>query len=271
MLTFNLARCCSGFALLLILLSVVACRRDDGGVIRINPKSFSAEDEAAIGRRLLSERWRSEDLNIIRPNSDAFTDAAFVYLEGLTRALIEQPSVTRRDSFDWEISLVLDEEAHAYTLPGGKIVLHTGLLHSIENEAECVGILAREVALAEQGAAMAALDREVEDNVTLGDMILGNLVPLDHIIETLPRLTYTAEELIRADSLAARLVCPTDYQELALLDAAGRLSLAAPYRLARPAEEGWERIFTQRVSACVGADSLYTGRYQEVLDAYVPN
>ena len=261
----------SVLALALLLALAGGCRHDDGGLIRINPKSFDAADEAAIGRRLLSESWRNEGLNIIEADNGAFTDQAYVYLRGLTRALVEQGGVTRRDSFEWDVTLVLDEAAHAYVLPGGKLVLHTGLLHALDNEAECVGILAREIALAEQGAAMSALDRQVDDNVTLGDIILGNVVPLDHIVEALPQLTYTTAEVARADSLAARLVCPSDYEERALPQAVQRLGADTPYRMARVPTDTWASTFESRVSECVGADSLYRVRYQGVLERSVPN
>ncbi len=254
-----------------VLLTTGACRQDDGGLIRINPQSFSAADEATIGARLIMERWRDENINVIEAESGAFTDGAYLYLRPLIKQLVDQPGVTRRDSFDWNIHLVLDDQAHAYTLPGGQLVMHTGLLHQLRNEAEFVGICAREVALAEQGAAMAALDRQVEDNVTLGDMILGNVVPLDHIIEQLPLLNYTEAELAEADSLAARLVCPSDYEERGLTQAVGQLSDSSRYVVARPANRHWLNTFNTRVSECPGADSLYTARYKEMLGLYVPH
>jgi len=139
------------------LLLLSSCRPDDTETIRINPQTFDASDEAAIGRRLSNESWRNENVTRITPDNGEFTDGVFYYLRPLLEGILDQPYVTRRDSFDWDIHIVLDQQPHAYTLPGGQIILHTGLLHQLENEAECVGILAREVALAEIGAPMAAL------------------------------------------------------------------------------------------------------------------
>ena len=247
-----------------------ACRKESVEIIRIKPTSFTAEDEAAIGRRLASESWRNENVAVIEPDRGEFTDGVYHFLRPLVRGLVAQPAVTRRDSFEWEVHVVLDREPHAYTLPGGQIVLHTGLLNGITSEAECVGILAREIALAESGAAMAALDRQVDDNVTLGDMILGNLVPLDHIIEALPQLAYTAEEMRVADSLAAELVCPSDYEERGLPMAVGKFEGEVMYNIARPAEPAWTSRFEARVAECPGADSLYARRYRRMLSAHVP-
>ncbi len=253
-----------------LLLSFSACRPDDTEVIRLNPQTFNAEDEAAIGSRLTNESWRNENVTRITPDNGEFTDGAYFYMRPLLEGLLDQPYVTRRDSFDWQIHLVLDQSAHAYTLPGGQIILHTGLLHQLENEAECVGILAREVALAEIGAPMNALDRQVEDNVTLGDMILGNIVPLDHIIEALPTINYSEAELLKADSIAALLVCQSDYEERGLTLSVKRLSENSPYVAARPANRHWFTTFNSRISECPGADSLYRERYLDVLDGFVP-
>ncbi len=253
-----------------LLLTISACRSDDTEVIRLNPQTFNAEDEAAIGQRLTNESWRNENVTRITPDNGEFTDGAYFYLRPLLDGILAQPFVTRRDSFDWQLHLVLDQTPHAYTLPGGQIILHTGLLHQLENEAECVGILAREVALAEIGAPMNALDRQVEDNVTLGDMILGNIVPLDHIIEALPMINYTEAELGLADSIAANLVCESDYEERGLTLSVKRFSEGSPYAAARPANRHWITTFDSRVSECPGADSLYQQRYLEVLEDFVP-
>lgn len=269
MYTQTIAR---GLALVLscLMLTFTACRPDDTETIRINPQTFNAADEAAIGRRLSNESWRNENVTRITPDNGQFTDGAYFYLRPLLQGLIDQPYVTRRDSFDWQIHLILDNSPHAYTLPGGQIVIHTGLMHQLKNEAECVGILAREVALAETGAPMDALDRIVEDNVTLGDMILGNIVPLDHIIEELPRIKYTEAQMGKADSIAAKLICASDYEERGLTFSVKRLPEDAPYILARPANRHWITTFNSRISECPGSDSLYSHRFMDVLKNTVP-
>jgi len=254
-----------------LLFLISACRPDDTETIRINPQTFDAADEAAIGNRLSNESWRNENVTRITPDNGEFTDAAYFYLRPLLEGLVDQPFVTRRDSFDWQVHLILDNSPHAYTLPGGQIMLHTGLMHSLENEAECIGILAREIALAEIGAPMAALDREIEDNVMLGDLILGNVVPLDHIIEKLPNIKYRESEMGRADSIAAKIVCASDYEERGLTLSVKRLSDESAYVNARPANRHWVTTFTSRISECPGADSLLRASLQALLQNSLPN
>lgn len=253
------------FAIMLLF----SCRKEGKQLVRIKPTSFNASDEDKIGRRVMTETWRNEELTFLVADNGAFTDEIFHYLRPLMRGLVEQGGVTRRDSFKWEIHIVLDDKKHAISLPGGQIILYSGLLKSISSEAECVGVLAREIALIEQGSAMKALDRVVENNVTLGDMIIGNIVPLDHIIEKIPDIAYTENELISADSLAALLVCPSNYDEEGLVQAMKYLKPDDPYLVHRPNKQNWEFLFRTKVNGCIGQDSLYSNRYVRKTKKYL--
>ncbi len=258
---------------LIFLLGLSACRQESIEVIRINPQTFSAVDETLIGDALFADvtSWRNENIAVLAADEGAFTDAAYAYLRPLLQELVNLDHVTRRDSLHWSIHLVLDTAVHAYTLPGGHLVVHTGLLHALDHEAACVGILAREVAIAESGAAMAAFDRVIEDNVELGNLILGNETQaLGELIRLAPTVSYTSDELAAADSLAARIICTSNYLHEALPEAVAGFEALAAYREARPARASWRQTFNSRVSECVGTDSLYVQRYKSILRLAVP-
>ena len=156
-------------------LALSACDAEPIERQRIHPESFTAADEAKIASRLFAASWRNENIALIEPDSDSFTDAAYDYLRPLVNEIVAREQLSRRDSFAWDIHLVLDTAVHAYALPGGQLVVHTGLLHALDDEAACVGILAREIAIVELGVAMAAYDRAVDDNTDLGDLLLVGL------------------------------------------------------------------------------------------------
>ena len=256
-----------------LLLAVAACRETVAGTtVRLNPRTFTGADEAAIAERLFAADWRAANVPLLVPGAPGYSERADAYLAPVLDQLVEQAGVTRRDSFDWRVRLVLGAEEHAYALPGGQLVIHTGFLHALDNEAEYAGVLARAVALAEQGAAMAAYDRAVEDNVLLGDLILGNdETDFAQLIHLATAVRYTPEELAAADSLAAELVCPSNYRHEALTDAVAGIPEGTAYRLAHPAPAGWDSAFAERVANCVGTDSLYAHRYREMLRRAVPN
>ena len=48
--------------------------------------------------------------------------------------------------FDWQESLIQDKQANAFCLPGGKIVVYTGILPVAENEAGLATVLGHEMA-----------------------------------------------------------------------------------------------------------------------------
>lgn len=56
--------------------------------------------------------------------------------------------------FDWRVSLVASEQANAFCLPGGKIVVYTGILPLTQNEAALAAVMGHEMAhaIARHGA-----------------------------------------------------------------------------------------------------------------------
>jgi predicted Zn-dependent protease len=48
--------------------------------------------------------------------------------------------------FDWKVSLIQDSKQNAFCLPGGKIVVYTGIISTAENEAGLATVLGHEMA-----------------------------------------------------------------------------------------------------------------------------
>jgi predicted Zn-dependent protease len=48
--------------------------------------------------------------------------------------------------FDWKVSLIRDEKVNAFCLPGGKIVVYSGILPVAQNEAALAAVLGHEMA-----------------------------------------------------------------------------------------------------------------------------
>ncbi|XP_044408675.1 mitochondrial metalloendopeptidase OMA1 [Triticum aestivum] len=51
-----------------------------------------------------------------------------------------------RHDFKWEVVIVNDDKAKAYSLPNGKIVVYTGLLNCLKTDAEIAALIAHEAA-----------------------------------------------------------------------------------------------------------------------------
>ena len=65
--------------------------------------------------------------------------------------------------FEWEYNVVLDEQANAFCLPGGKIVVLTGLLDIVQTDDQLAAVIAHEVAhvLAHHASERIARERSV--------------------------------------------------------------------------------------------------------------
>lgn len=78
-----------------------------------------------------------------------------------------------RADFKWEFNLVQNDEMNAFCLPGGKVVVYTGILKAAKNDDQLATVISHEVAhaLARHGA-----ERMSSAKVQQGIQILGNIV-----------------------------------------------------------------------------------------------
>lgn len=67
-------------------------------------------------------------------------------VEATTDYLTEINALDRIKGFEWEFNLVVDETANAFAMPGGKVVVNTGILPITRNEAGLAAVLGHEIA-----------------------------------------------------------------------------------------------------------------------------
>jgi predicted Zn-dependent protease len=73
---------------------------------------------------------------------------------------IEAVAGRDKPAFDWKVTLLRKNEANAYCLPGGKIVVYTGILPVTGNDAALATVLGHEVAHATAEHAAERIERE---------------------------------------------------------------------------------------------------------------
>jgi len=93
-------------------------------------------------------------------------------------------AAANRPDFNWEFTLVEDKAMNAFCLPGGKVVVYTGILKAARNDAQLATVMSHEVAhaLARHGA-----ERVSSSKVQQGVQLLGNVV----LATTAPEFTNT--------------------------------------------------------------------------------
>ena len=81
--------------------------------------------------------------------------------------------VVNRDDYKWEFNLVDNEAKNAFCLPGGKVVVYTGILNVAKNDSQLATVMSHEIAhaLARHGA-----ERMTNGMLAQGVQLLGNIV-----------------------------------------------------------------------------------------------
>ncbi|MBU3015177.1 M48 family metallopeptidase [Poseidonibacter lekithochrous] len=93
-------------------------------------------------------------------------------------------AAANRPDFKWEFNLVENTAMNAFCLPGGKVVVYTGILKAAKNDAQLATVMSHEVAhaLARHGA-----ERVSSSKIQQGIQLLGNVV----LATTAPEFTNT--------------------------------------------------------------------------------
>jgi predicted Zn-dependent protease len=85
------------------------------------------------------------ELSELKKNLDFYDDRLFQeYVSRVGHSLV--PAWVDRSEIQFNFSIVNDPELNAFALPDGTIVIHTGLLATLENEAQLASVLGHEIA-----------------------------------------------------------------------------------------------------------------------------
>jgi predicted Zn-dependent protease len=97
----------------------------------------------------------------LQENRDAIVSSGAKYAQ-VQRVAKRVEAVAGHDkpAFDWKVTLIRKDEANAYCLPGGKIVVYTGILPVTGNDAALATVLGHEVAHATAEHAAERIERE---------------------------------------------------------------------------------------------------------------
>ena len=84
--------------------------------------------------------------------------------------------VAKRPDFNWEFNLVQNDEKNAFCLPGGKVVVYTGILSVAKNDDQLATVISHEIAhaLARHGAERMSTSMIAQGIQTAGNIVLGS-------------------------------------------------------------------------------------------------
>jgi len=87
--------------------------------------------------------------------------------------------VANRNDFNWEFNLVDSEDVNAFCLPGGKVVVYTGILRIAQNDDQLATVISHEIAhaLARHGAERVSGSMVQQGLQVVGNIVLGATAP----------------------------------------------------------------------------------------------
>ena len=203
-----------GFLFSCILLT--SCKNTPETVVHKDIDVFTLEDQQDIAKNLSALIETNSDYYHILKEEDY--PRFYEYINTILNTIVNTSNVENRTTFDWEVIILKDNEMRsAFTIPGGKIYIYTGLLKMLEGENELFSILAHELYYSDKAAVIDAMTDEY------GSFILGDLVIGTHsegaldIAQTIGSMAYSEELVSKADAFALELVCPFQYEARGLI------------------------------------------------------
>ena len=115
--------------------------------------ALSDEQQVQLGDQQYAKTLREDRADIVA------SGAAYDEVQRVA-SRIEAVAGRDKPAFDWKVTLLRKNEANAYCLPGGKIVVYTGILPVTRNDAALATVLGHEVAHATAEHAAERIERE---------------------------------------------------------------------------------------------------------------
>ena len=116
--------------------------------------AMSTRDEALLGLQTYQQ--------VLAQSDTISTGPEFETVKGVASRLASATGKAGAD-FDWQVSLIHSPEVNAFCLPGGKIVVYTGILPVTQNQAALATVLGHEMAHA---TSRHGSQRVLEQNLT---------------------------------------------------------------------------------------------------------
>src|SRR5688572_23008528 len=104
---------------------------------RVQRVALSTQQEESLGLQAFQEVLSSSDVVESGPAADAVRRVS---------SRIAAQTGKAAESFNWQVSVVNSDQINAFCLPGGKIVVYTGILPVAETEAGLATVIGHEVA-----------------------------------------------------------------------------------------------------------------------------
>jgi predicted Zn-dependent protease len=141
--------------------------------------ALSHEEEAALGAQAFQQVLRESQLVPEGPLTQAVRRVALRLTNAARKPEFLEPTKLKPQEFQWDLRVLRSKEVNAFCLPGGKMVVYTGILPIAETEGGLAVVLGHEIAhaLGHHGAERMAQQQMAQVGVTAAAGSIADLDP----------------------------------------------------------------------------------------------
>jgi beta-barrel assembly-enhancing protease len=173
---------------------------------------FSEEDDVAIGRDLDQQIKNSpQQFPMLQGHQDVKD-----YVNGIGKNILQKSNYIKYENvFPYTFQVINDTIVNAFCTPGGFIYIYTGLIDFLDNEASLAGVVAHEIAHAEQRHVTQRLTAAYGVNI-IASLVLGSNPSLlgeifANLFVGLGFLANSRADEEEADDYSIRYLASTEY------------------------------------------------------------
>ncbi len=154
------------FLLIFVTLFFISCTSKTPYTNRSQMILMSESEELSLGEQSYDETLKNS--KVIKNSFDAKR----VKLIGEKIA-----AVSKKENYNWEFNLVQNDAANAFCLPGGKVVVYTGILNVAKNDDQLATVISHEIAhaLARHGAERVSMAKVKAGIGAIGNVVLSGI------------------------------------------------------------------------------------------------
>jgi predicted Zn-dependent protease len=141
--------------------------------------AMSPEQEAHLGAQAFQEVLSESEVLRSGPIVDVVVDVGKRLAEASNNSTLLRETKLKRQKFDWQFRVVRSKQVNAFCLPGGKVVVYTGILPVCETDGGLATVMGHEIghALAHHGAERMAQQQLVQYGQVAVAGSLGDVDP----------------------------------------------------------------------------------------------
>lgn len=204
-----------------VLGSCAETQTTQSGAIGVTRKQYIALDSQQLSQQAVqlyqTELQKARKANKLNPDPQAYQRVQMI-----TQRLIPQTAVFRPESrnWKWEVNVLSDKQLNAYCLPGGKIMVNSGLMTELKaTDGELAAVIGHEIAhaLRDHAAERMSVAQRNQTFAGLGALLVGaatgydvsNLASLStNVFFNLPN---NREQETEADKIGLELMARAGY------------------------------------------------------------